>query len=131
MALLFNADLRLRNGLHLVSSVSLPPFLFRGHNSGFLTAFLCRQVVGLSPKPQQSTVFTCITPGEGWPSYTHRYQVPILIAFYDLYGLQWDYSFPRSPHGDSGVYAHTKILHIISFINDKIFEKKLIIKCVF
>jgi len=26
--------------------------------------------------------------------------VPILVAFYDMHGLQWDYSFPRSPHGD-------------------------------
>jgi hypothetical protein len=24
--------------------------------------------------------------------------VPILVAFYDMHGLQWDYSFPRSPH---------------------------------
>jgi hypothetical protein len=23
-----------------------------------------------------------------------------LVAFYDLHGLQWDYSFPRSPHGE-------------------------------
>jgi hypothetical protein len=26
--------------------------------------------------------------------------VSILVAFYDMHGLQWDYSFPRSPHGD-------------------------------
>jgi hypothetical protein len=25
----------------------------------------------------------------------------ILVAFYDMHGLQWDYSFPRSPHGES------------------------------
>jgi hypothetical protein len=36
----------------------------------------------------------------GWPSYTSRHRVPILVAFYDMHGLQWDYSFPRSPHGD-------------------------------
>jgi hypothetical protein len=29
--------------------------------------------------------------------------VPILVAFYDMHGLQWDYSFPRSPHGDHEV----------------------------
>jgi len=23
--------------------------------------------------------------------------VPILVAFYDMHGLQWDYSFPWSP----------------------------------
>jgi hypothetical protein len=26
--------------------------------------------------------------------------VHILVAFYDMHGPQWDYSFPRSPHGD-------------------------------
>jgi hypothetical protein len=26
--------------------------------------------------------------------------IAILVAFYDMHGLQWDYSFPRSPHGD-------------------------------
>jgi hypothetical protein len=36
----------------------------------------------------------------GWPSYTPRHRVPILVAFYDMHGLQWDYSFPRSPHGE-------------------------------
>jgi hypothetical protein len=34
-----------------------------------------------------------------WPSYTPRQRVPNLVAFYDMHGLQWDYSFPRSPHG--------------------------------
>jgi hypothetical protein len=28
---------------------------------------------------------------------------PILVAFYDMHGLQWDYSFPRSPHGECKV----------------------------
>ena len=27
------------------------------------------------------------------------HQVPILVVFYDLHELQWDYSFHRSPHG--------------------------------
>ena len=36
-----------------------------------------------------------ITPGTRWPSYTPRHCVPILVTFYDMYGLQWDYSlFP-------------------------------------
>jgi hypothetical protein len=26
--------------------------------------------------------------------------VPILVAIYDMHGLQWDYSFPRSPHAE-------------------------------
>jgi hypothetical protein len=28
-----------------------------------------------------------------------KHRVPSLVAFYDMHGLQWDYSFPRSPHG--------------------------------
>jgi hypothetical protein len=27
--------------------------------------------------------------------------VSILVAFYDMHGLQWDYSFPRSPQGET------------------------------
>jgi hypothetical protein len=46
----------------------------------------------------QSTVF--ITAGAGWLSHTTRHRVPILVAFYDLLGLQWDYSIPRSPYGE-------------------------------
>jgi hypothetical protein len=38
----------------------------------------------------------------GWPNYTPRHRVPILVAFNDMHGLQWDYSFPRSPHGEFG-----------------------------
>jgi hypothetical protein len=26
--------------------------------------------------------------------------VPILVAFYDMHGLQWNYSSPLSPHGE-------------------------------
>jgi len=28
---------------------------------------------------------------------------PILVAFYDMHGLQWDCSFPRSLQGDRHV----------------------------
>jgi hypothetical protein len=33
-------------------------------------------------------------------SNPHPGGVPILVAFYDMHGLQWDYSFLRSPHGE-------------------------------
>jgi len=39
-----------------------------------------------------------------------RHRVPILVAFYDMHGLQWDYSFPPSPHGD-------RILSRVAFMN--------------
>ena len=58
-------------------------------------------VTGCRPTPNlegQSTVF--INPKAGWPSCTPRHSVPISVAFYDLHGLRWDYSFPRLPLGD-------------------------------
>jgi hypothetical protein len=30
----------------------------------------------------------------GWSSYTPRHWVPILVAFYDMHELCWDYSYP-------------------------------------
>jgi len=41
-----------------------------------------------------------INPGAGWPSLTAMYRPSNLVAFYNLHGLQWDFSFPRSPHGE-------------------------------
>jgi hypothetical protein len=37
--------------------------------------------------------------------------VPILVAFYDMRGLQWDYSFPRSPHGDKWHYSYLEFYY--------------------
>jgi hypothetical protein len=58
--------------------------------------------------------------------------VPILVAFYDFHGLQWDYSFPRSPHGrarrisDNILYEadKTESLEItaVSFVSQYIFH---------
>jgi hypothetical protein len=71
------------------------------HNLGFLTVdFFRGGVVSPTPNPQP-----------GGPRL-HIYipwrldgpvipQAPISVAFYDMHGLQWDYSFPRSPQGDS------------------------------
>ena len=85
--------------LHLINPFSLPRFIplsltvlwsqFMFHNSYL---FLRWQVVGLACHP---------TPKTGWPSYTPRHRVLVLIACYNLHGLQWDYSLPRSPHGES------------------------------
>jgi hypothetical protein len=47
----------------------------------------------------QTTVF--INSGAEWRIYTSRHWVPILVAFYDLHGLQWGYSFPQSPHREA------------------------------
>ena len=67
----------------------------------------------------QSTIF--ITPGAGWPSCTPRHRALILVAFYDLYGLQWDYSFPQPPHGESPKLCVTFILPWHRNFDQKIF----------
>jgi hypothetical protein len=33
-------------------------------------------------------------PETGWPSYTPRHWIPILVVFYDTHGQRWDYSYP-------------------------------------
>ena len=59
----------------------------------FPNSFIRGGVVNPLPNPQLGgpcPIF--ITPGTVWPSYTHRHWVSILVAFYDMHGLQWDYS---------------------------------------
>jgi hypothetical protein len=41
--------------------------------------------------------------------------VSILVAFYDMHELQWDYSFPRSPYGELRIRC-TLILPDIQWI---------------
>jgi hypothetical protein len=76
--------------------LTVPRPHFRFPNNQFFTVTACRPTPNLEG---QSAEF--ITPGAGWPSYTPGHWVPILVAFYDLHGQQWDYSFPWSPHGES------------------------------
>ena len=86
--------------LHIPLSIdwSLQYILFikpyvRGHISGFLTdSFSTGRVVNPTPNPQPggpTPIF--ITPGTGWPSYTPRHWVLILVTFYDMDGQQWDF----------------------------------------
>jgi hypothetical protein len=58
-----------------------------------------------------------ITPGAGWPSYTPRHWVPNLVAFYDLHGHQWDYSFPLSPHGEIVNNTIHKLQHVTNALS--------------
>jgi hypothetical protein len=61
--------------------------------------FIETGLLALCSSPQPGG-FPYLCPLEtGWPSYTPRHRVPILVAFYDMWP-QWDYSFPQSPHGD-------------------------------
>jgi hypothetical protein len=51
-------------------------------------------------------------PEPGWPSYTSKHQVPILVASYNTHGLQWDYSY--SPVTTQGMYIHYRTQKCIS-----------------
>jgi hypothetical protein len=56
---------------------------------GFVTiTFLQGWIVSPVPNPQPGGPGLHIYD----PSYTPRHWVPILVAFYNMYGLQWDYS---------------------------------------
>jgi hypothetical protein len=83
---------------------------FRGYISGFLTgSFLRGGVFNPTPNPQPGgTGPIFITPGTGWPSYTPRHCVPILVAFYDKHGLQWDYSLIPVTTRDNDFFDETK-----------------------
>jgi hypothetical protein len=66
-----------------------PPLLVFRNNNPFYRAGLLVQ--RSTPNLEdQASIF--MTPGDGWPNYTPRHWVPILVAFYDMHGLQWDYS---------------------------------------
>jgi hypothetical protein len=61
---------------------------------GFVTiTFLRGWIVSPAPNPQlEDQVSAFMTPKTGWPSYTPRHWAHILVAFYDMHGLQWNHS---------------------------------------
>jgi hypothetical protein len=68
-----------------------PPLSFFLNNNRF-TGW----IFGPAPNPLPPTWRTrspyLWPPETGWPSCTPRHWVPILVAFYGMHGLQWDYS---------------------------------------
>ena len=60
-----------------------------------------------------------ITPGTGWPSYTPRHWVPILVAFYDMHGLQWDYSLiPVTSRDNDYIYILNFYIFLINCLSE-------------
>jgi hypothetical protein len=66
-----------------------PPLLeFRNNNLFYGAGLLVQR-----PTPNledQASVF--VTPGDRVTQLYRRHWVPVLVAFYDMHGLQWDYS---------------------------------------
>jgi hypothetical protein len=75
---------------------------------GFSTIFY--RVGLLAPRPTP-TLEDLYPPEAGWPSYTPRHWVPILVASYGTHGLRWDYSY--SPVTTREIL--TVPSHVISF----------------
>jgi hypothetical protein len=92
-------------------------WLFRGHILDFLTVDLFwGEVEPHAQPPTWRTRSPYSYPLEtGWPNYTPRHRILILVAFYDTHGLQWDFSLPRSPHGGKG-YAKCAIIKLRSAV---------------
>jgi hypothetical protein len=59
------------------------------------------------PTPNlEDKVSVFMTPETGWPSYTPKHWVPILVAFYGMHGLEWDYSLiPATTRDKCGIRA--------------------------
>jgi hypothetical protein len=65
------------------------------HNSVFYGA---RSLATRPTRRGCASEFRLYPPEAGWPSYTPRHRVPILVVSYDTHGLRWGCSFPRPPH---------------------------------
>jgi hypothetical protein len=111
MALHSIAALRLLNGLLPVISftidLTVPRPNLRFPNCWLLPGW------GHQPQAQPPTWRTrssYLYPLEtGWPSYSPRHRVPILVAFYDMHGLQWNYFFPGHHTGKSYIYISWRV----------------------
>jgi hypothetical protein len=78
------------------------------------------------PTPNlEDQVSVLMTPETGWPSYIPRHWVPILVAFCDMQGLQWDYSLIPATTRDN-TSALKKVNRIIDPVNP-LFRSRLII----
>jgi hypothetical protein len=70
---------------------------------GFVTiTFLQGWIVSPAPNPQPGGPGLRIyDPWRRWLSYISLHCVPILVAFYDMHGFQWDYSLIPATTRDS------------------------------
>jgi hypothetical protein len=65
-------------------------------------------------KVQKQNSFNTNTPS----SESYKNYLTILVAFYNMHGLQWDYSFPQSPHGDFVSLEHYEFVSFVSIITE-------------
>ena len=88
-------------------SLTFPRPQFRLPNSYL---FYGDMFFGLLPNPQPRGPVHRIYKPQGRVAQLYaRQRVPILVTFYNLHGLQWDYSFPQSPHMDFHTFIYIYI----------------------
>jgi hypothetical protein len=89
---------------------------------GFITVtFLQGWIVSPAPNPEPGGPGLCIYDPrrQGDPAITSRHWVPILVAFYDMHGLQWDYSLIPATTRDTEyltVVYKSCVMHYTSYI---------------
>jgi hypothetical protein len=96
----------------------------------FLTiTFLRGWIVSPAPNPQPGGAGFRIydPPGTGWPSYTLRHWVPILVAFYDMHGLQWDCSLIPATTRDDWFLANSYITLLVMLQNGLLWFRNKVI----
>jgi hypothetical protein len=87
------------------SGPGLPFFGF--HNNNLYTGLYC---YSSAQPPTWRTRSPYLWPPEtGWPRYTPRHWVPILVAFYDSHGLQRDYSLIPATTRENFLHYPSKI----------------------
>jgi hypothetical protein len=101
---------------------------------GFVTlTFLRGWIVSPAPNPQPGGPGLRIhDPRRRWPNYTPRHWVPILVTFYDMHGLQWDYSInPGHRTGEWLVYCRSNCMEVfinfLGFLTIKVYTKAIVL----
>jgi hypothetical protein len=62
-----------------------------------------------TPKLEDQTSIL-VTPRDRVVSYTPRHCIPILVTFYDMHELHWDYSYPPVTTGDYVSFRRRNLL---------------------
>jgi hypothetical protein len=63
-----------------------------------------------------------VSPEAGWPGYTPRHWIPVLVAFFDTHRVHWGYSESRPPFGKR---VRSDVLNAIKYTELKTIWKLL------
>jgi len=63
-----------------------------------------------------------VPPEAGWPGYTPRHWIPVLVPSFDMHGVRWGYSESRLPLGKR---VRSDVLNVIKYTELNIIWKLL------